>query len=193
MAYDLETARVRIGLAADDTSQDVIITSAMTAALSFAEKYCDRKFMRRLESEEFIHFNQCKVQLIRYPVESIGLVDADEAALTGWHIDKTDGRLVFDGRVNAHILTVDYMGGYAELPADLEMALWRLFDIAWSEIKGGSAATGTGQVKAISSAGAKIEFAVSGSAGSGGSLGGPNSVGSAFASSILDFYKRVYA
>lgn len=191
MAYDLETARVRIGLAADDTSQDVILTSAMTAALSFAEKYCDRKFMRQLESEQFVHFGQCKVQLIRYPVESVGLVDADGKAYLDWHIDMPDGRITFDGRINAHVLTVDYMGGYAVLPADLEMALWRLFDAAYSNISSTGGSVGTGQVKAIYSAGAKVEFNVSGSSGSGGS--GAGGLGDAFSSTILDFYKRVYA
>lgn len=191
MAYDIETARTRAGLESTDTSQDVMLTSAMTAALSFAENYCDRKFMRQLESEQFIHFGQCGVQLKRFPVESVGLVDADGKSCFDWHIDTLVGRVTFDGRVHAHILTIDYMGGYDVLPADLEMALWRLFDSAYGFIGSTSDSTGAGQVKAISSAGAKIEFNVGGSSGLGES--GPGGLGDAFSTTILDFYKRLYA
>lgn len=193
MAYDLETARVRVGLAPDDTSQDAMLTTAMGASLSFAEKYCDRKFMRKLESEEFIHFNQAKVQLIRYPVESVSSVGRDNTAVTDYHIDKPDGRITFDGRINAHVLTIAYLGGYDVLPTDLEMALWRLFDSAYGEISSGGSTAGTGQIKAISSAGAKIEFNVGSSSGSVAAAGGANTPGGAFAASILDFYKRAYA
>lgn len=189
--YDIQTARIRIGLESTDTSKDVELNAAMDASLKFAELYCDRKFMKQFESERFIHFNQCKVQLIRYPVDSVGLVDADDKPNTDWHIDGPDGRITFDGRINAHVLTVDYVGGYEVLPADLEMALWRLFDSAYGLISSTGGTVGTGQVKAIYSAGAKVEFNVSGSGSSGGS--GPGGIADAFSSTILDFYKRVYA
>lgn len=181
MAFDLATARVRIGLAANDTSKDALLTPALQAALFFAEKYCDRKFKSALESEEFIHFNECEVQLCRYPIASVGLVDRDGSSITNYHLDSKLGRIVFDSRVTAHVLTIDYSGGYSVLPDDLEMALWRLFDTSWIIISGSTESGGT--VKAITSAGAKVEFDVSSAAIGASGISDP------FAVSILDFYR----
>lgn len=189
--YDIETARIRIGLEPTDTSKDAQLNVAMSASLNFAENYCDRKFMKQAESERFVHFSYCGVQLKRFPVESVEMVSADGNSFSDFHIDMPVGRITLDSRISAHILTVDYVGGYEVLPADLEMALWRLFDSAYANINNTGGSLGNGQVKAISSAGAKIEFNVSGSSDAGGS--GTGGIGDGFTSSILDFYKRFYA
>ena len=182
MAYELESARIRIGLAGDDASKDAEITASMSAALSYAERYCDRKFMKSIESEQFFHFSQCEVQLHRYPIDSVGLVDIDNTEVKNYRIDAVHGRIVFDGRVSAKLLTIDYSGGYQTVPGDLEIALWRLFDAAWSIVSAaGEQGSFGAAIKSIASAGAKVEFDVSSSS----SIGLNDSV----ATTILDFYK----
>ena len=219
MAYDLETARIRIGLESTDTSKDVELTAAMEASLHYAEKYCDRFFMFQEDVAELIHFESSYVQLHRYPVTAVASIKFDSADfMVSWvplataipigganesswsasrpcgeplevpyHIEKKTGRLVFDSRFYSHELTVNYSGGYAVLPADLEMALWRLFDSTWSVISAttSSAPVGGGAIKAISSQGARVEFDTS-SAGSG--MGGSGGLSDSFANSILDLY-----
>jgi len=186
--YDIQTARIRIGLESTDTSKDVELTAAMEASLNYAEKYCDRFFMFQEDVAELIHFTSNVIQVHRYPITTVSSVLGDgEPIAATYHIDKRAGRLVMDGRVCAHELTVNYSGGYAVLPADLEMALWRLFDSNWSVISAttSSTAVGGGAIKAISSQGARVEFDTS-SASSG--MGGSGGLSDPFAMSILDLY-----
>lgn len=182
MAFDLATARVRTGVGAGNTHKDPQLNAALQGALFFAEKYCDRKFKSAIESEEFIHFNESEVQLCRYPIASVGLVDSDGSSITNYHLDSKLGRIVFDSRVTAHVLTIDYSGGYAVYPDDLEMALWHLFDHCWVIIDGTAKLNQT--VKAITSAGAKVEFDVSSSSIGSSGMNDP------FTASVLDFYRR---
>lgn len=185
MAYDIETARVRVGLQATDSSQDVTITAAMDAALGYAEKYCDREFMREADVEaEFIHFDAAELQLRRFPVAAVASVDDGTRAIADYHLNAKGGRIVFDSRVRSHVLKVKYTGGYEILPADLEMALWRLFDNAWSAFTA-SAAGGQvagGAIKAIRSNGASIEYDTSAASSGGSDIGDPLTV------AILDLY-----
>jgi hypothetical protein len=189
MAYDIETARVRIGLESTDTSRDVELTAAMDASLNFAEKYCDRFFMFQEDTAELIHFTDNDLQLHRYPITAVASVEADGNAVeTDYHIEKKTGRIILDSRLYAHELTVSYSGGYAVLPSDLEMALWRLFDTTWSVVSAttSSAPVGGGAIKAISSSGARVEFDTS--SGSSSGMSGSGGLSDPFAISILDLY-----
>jgi hypothetical protein len=186
MAYDIETARVRIGLESTDTSKDAELTAAMDASLNFAEKYCDRFFMLKDEIAEEIHFTDKDVQLHRFPLVSITSINADnKPVVSNYHMEKTTGRVVFDSSICAHTLLVSYSGGYAKLPGDLELAIWKLFDVAWGSISAtATGAAGGGAIKAISSSGARVEFDTS---RGGANLGG-GGLSDPFAITILDLY-----
>jgi hypothetical protein len=189
MAYDIETARVRIGLEPTDISKDAELTAAMEASLGFAEKYCDRFFMFKEDTAEFIHFTDSDVQLHRYPVTSVTSIDSNGSpVVVDYHIEKNTGRLVFDSRICSHTLLVAYSGGYSVLPSDLELALWRLFDSNWSVISAttSTAAVGGGAIKAISSSGARVEFDTS--SGNSSGMGGSGGLSDPFTISILDLY-----
>ncbi len=185
MAYDLESARVRIGLMPDDSSKDSQINTAMGGALSFAERYCNRQFIKKTESVKFVHFFNNNLQLSRYPIESVIKISSGTSQISSFHVDEKLGVLTFENNICSHELIVDYTGGYEVLPADLEMALWRLFDSCWAIMGGSGGATG-GVIKAISSAGARVEYDVKSSASSGA---GANGVSDPFAESILDLYR----
>ena len=49
------------------------------------------------------------------------------------------------------VVTVQYTGGYTNLPDDLLLALWRIFDVIWSDMPGGGAAAGAAAVDKIKS------------------------------------------
>jgi hypothetical protein len=188
MTYNIETARIRIGLESTDTSKDVELTASMEASLNFAEKYCDRLFMFQIDTAELIHFIDNDIQLHRYPLVGVSSMMADGNLINvDYHLQKNTGRLILDSQIYAHELIVNYSGGYSTLPSDLEMALWRLFDSIWSVASSttSSAPVGGGAIKAISSSGARVEFDTS-SASSG--MGGSGGLSDPFAMTILDLY-----
>lgn len=130
MAFDLPAARARIGLVAGDTTRDAELTLAMNVALARAERFCNRNFTRRREVREFLHFTGDTAQLHRYPLQAVHSIETDGvvAVPTGYHIHNDGGRILFDAWQRCHRLVIDYTGGYNQLPADLELALWLLFD-----------------------------------------------------------------
>lgn len=154
----LPAARVRIGLASNDTTKDTKLTLSLNTALLIAERYCDRKFLKMAGSYQAIHFAAPEVQLDRYPINSVTAVTADGTTVTDFHVNGSAGRIVFDGLIVAHVLNVTYDGGYETLPADLELALWLLFDAVWPAISASNVAAGSGAVKAIRSNGSSIEY-----------------------------------
>lgn len=81
-------------------------------------------------------------------------------------------------------ISFDYTGGFKTLPADLEVALWMVFNTYWGQF-GGHVAVGSGAIKSISSDGSRVEFDVS-----GGSSGVDMDTGMpSFAISVLDLYR----
>lgn len=186
----LPAARVRIGLGANDTTKDTKLTVALNTALLIAERYCDRKFLKLAGSYQAIHFAAPEVQLDRYPVNSVTAVTADGTAIAEYHVNSEFGRIVFDGLMVAHVLSVTYDGGYQTLPPDLELALWLLFDAVWPSISTSGVAAGSGAVKAIRSNGSSVEYDTSGGGVTGmASIGGTGiPVG---ATTILDSYRLV--
>lgn len=153
MAFDLMTARVRIGLEQTDTSRDNELTIAMNAALSEAQRYCNRLFAYAHEEVGFIHVASDTVQLFRLPIKRVFSVKADgnEISVNQYHLQGYSGQLIFDYRIKAHNLIVDYEGGYVQLPSDLELALWMMFDSAWGVIdKTTGSASGIGAIKTVS-------------------------------------------
>ena len=132
MAFDLPAARARIGLVAGDTTRDAELTLAMNAALARAERYCNRNFARKREQREFLHFRGQLAQLHRFPIAIVYAIEVDGVVIAPslYHIHNEGGYILFDGWQIAHRLAIDYAGGFAQLPADLEIALWQLFDLA---------------------------------------------------------------
>jgi hypothetical protein len=152
MAFDLETARVRVGLSSSDTSQDEMLKVAMNAALGEAQRYCNRTFFFAHETVEFIHFNTITAQLSRYPLQRIFSIKSEGVPIDSsqYHVHHNDGRIVFDRYHVAHSLTVEYEGGYKQLPGELEVALWMLFDTMWASLDSSAAKSDVGAIKTIS-------------------------------------------
>lgn len=68
MMFDLAAAKTRLGILPADTTKDAFLQSSLDVALSFAETYCDRWFMKQDETEVLTHDNGV-ISLHRYPLE----------------------------------------------------------------------------------------------------------------------------
>jgi hypothetical protein len=156
MAFDLATAKTRLGITG--TAQDALITSACNAALAAAENYCDRRFLYKRDSVSFYDARSRKLSLDRYPIVSINTISAKGSGsvldTSTYHVHNWSGMILFHGAPFFDELDIDYNGGYQTLPADLELALWMIFDGVWpiySSNGGGGAATAGGAPGAITS------------------------------------------
>lgn len=202
MTWTLEAARLRVGLNADDTSQDVNLTAAMAVSLGAAEAYCDRKFLLADDAEAFRGHLLPGFNVRRWPlVELLGLGPLPPPAVLapdlepvpdGWRMDAARGIVYPWGGVGVFAavgsvpvpagyaggFTLAYRGGYdpEELPAELEAALWMTFDNVWRVTPGWGAAAGSagGPVKAFSIDGMTIQYD---SAAAGGAAAAPGQRG----------------
>ncbi len=168
MSFDVASAKTRLGLPSGDTTRDAIITGALNAALAIAENYCDRKFLFKHEVATFTHHNGGRLQLKRYPLQKVdsvtyghttgqGAVTAQPLDRDKWHVHYDYGYLEkHNGGGNHHdIIEVAYSGGYKLLPADLELALWGIFDNVYASMTpasagGGVSAANMGGISSIS-------------------------------------------
>lgn len=169
--FDLILARARIGLLPGDSSQDTIITQCLNTAMAWAETYCDRQFAKKTETVQAPLFDANVLQLRRYPLESVASIAGDNAhALPGFKLRPTAGQVLFLGRVTQEELTVTFTGGYSptDLPTDLELALWLLFDVAYQKLSAVYDKTAGGAIKSIMSSGTSIAYFAAGESGTGG-------------------------
>lgn len=169
MAFNLETARIKIGLTAVDTSKDLLLTMGLNAALAIAENYCDRYFIWKRDVARFLSPPGPRLQLKRYPityVQSVG--EAGEAPYdsSSYKVHHIHGYITrahhhhnYTHRSDYHWyhgreIEVVFEGGYKidDLPADLELALWGIFDVVWLSLTSTSTgAVGTLPTGAIAS------------------------------------------
>lgn len=166
MTWDIESARLRIGLPEDNTSQDAALQAAMDTALAVAESYCDRRFLLEEDTQEFSEPIAATLLVRRWPLVSLTSLMPLEPlpepppdpvpVPEQWRMDKKRG-MVFVVGMPPWILPVGvqspaaflwrgangrlgfvlaYTGGYDPLPADLEAALWMTFDQLWATTPG---------------------------------------------------------
>ena len=197
--FDLTTAKTRLNIAV--ATRDAEVQGMLDAALAIAEKYCNRGFLYKAERVHFYDTTANSLPLPRYPVEQVTKVSVGGK----YHVHKQTGLIAFHDRNlyggcagGGTDVTVEYAGGYRTLPADLELALWEIFDNLWSRhnasASGAVAAATSGVVQSITSDGATIRYDTSG----GAAASTPNALnletGVPFsAQSILDLYRREVA
>lgn len=196
MPYDLATAKTRLMIAG--TTQDAMVQLCLDSALDLAEQYCDRRFMLASETATVTHMHGNTISLPRYPLVQVISVSDDKGAAVGsttYHVIKGTGQIVFDSRAPAwHQVQVSYQGGYATLPAGLELALWLAFDEVWAATPGAgkvvnAGAAAGGAIKSIASPDiGTISYFDSSSGGSGGAAFG--GLIPATAALLLDLYRR---
>ena len=153
MAWDLATARPRIGLAATDTTRDGDLLLAMAVTLDVIERYLDRGILFQNMVETMVEVHGRRAQLYRYPLVSMDAVTTSGASsytagtpinASHYLTDDPIGMLIFKTATIVDKVTVVYKGGYVILPAALEWAMWTTFGTIWGEMFPGAAAGGGG-------------------------------------------------
>ena len=192
MAFLLNDAKTRQGILPADSTKDTILQVALDTALALAETYCNRRFMYATETATFHYPFSQSLQLNRYPLEQVvGIVPVGQVAIgtDQYQVILGAGQIKSLGWLSAKQIDVTYAGGYKTLPADLELALWMIFDSVWALIPGGGAGT--------SAAGQGIESITIpdvgtirfGGGGSTGLSGGASGVLPISSTTILNLYR----
>ena len=197
MAYDLATAKARLNITG--ATQDAALQACLDTALAIAEKYCDRQFMYAVDLASFYYPYQEGLQLTRFPLEQVtSVLGSNGNSYLNFKMNKPTGQVLFAGAVGSDQIDVTYAGGYKTLPADLEMALFTVFENLWYATPGWGAPAGGSGVSTTGSAiksvaipdVGTIQFDTSGSSGAAstsGSFGG--GLIPASAASLLDLYR----
>jgi len=149
MLTTLSTIRARLAIAADDTTNDALLTNAIAAVSARFDRECRRTFARTVAFCQ--EFDGASTEIVAdcYPVETVTKFELKASEAEGWVEQDTPGFLI-RGRciITLHapfstlhaprlLARVTYTGGYRlpgsppldppvavcqELPADLEQA-----------------------------------------------------------------------
>jgi hypothetical protein len=190
--FDLATAKTRLTITG--TAQDALVQAALDAALDTVERYLNRKLMYAAEVASYYYTEGETLFLDRYPVEQVVSISQTSggAAISKYKLHKSFGTILFPGRVGSDQIDVSYAGGYRVLPADLEMALWSIFDGFWPTISGASGSSvAAGAIESITIPDVgTVRYNVSGGASSGAAASGSGSPIYGAFYDILRLYRR---
>lgn len=147
MAFDLSTAKLRVGLPAGVPEDN--IEFALSVALTAAEKYCDRFFLYRDETVWFYYWVGDTLQLPRYPIDQ--LYSATGLSTSEFELHHLGGKIKFKKQRSFDEIEINYAGGYKVLPPDLELALFIIFDSVYASLQpGGAHVAGASAITSIS-------------------------------------------
>ena len=111
----------------------------MAAAMAVAERWCDRgiEYQAAEVTDLYRHCGRV-ARLWRYPIETVATVTVDGDAVTDYTILADRGSLLLDGSQVGDVVQITYEAGYqvADIPADLELALWSIFDSVLQGLSG---------------------------------------------------------
>jgi hypothetical protein len=135
MSFDLKSARVRVGLNAEDTTKDPQLIAAINAALAVAQNYTDRNFVWVENETASFYYQASKLySLKRYPIEQVTEILDSDGQFPDYKVHHMLGRIELKSYNKADELRITYTAGYRVLPADLELALWGIFDATFGSI-----------------------------------------------------------
>lgn len=144
MLITIQKVKYYLDIEQIDTSEDVLIEDLIAQATDSIETYCNRKFDKKIYTEEVRGYNTL------YPkntpvLDVLELVDEDEEAI---ECRFTENKIIIKRKENIGLTgksrpiepiiksyTVTYDGGYAVLPAGLVKVATEMVVIAYNEIK----------------------------------------------------------
>lgn len=136
MAWTLAQARTYLGLGAPPGAEDALIQLILDETLVAVEGVLGRKLFFARIPETFYHVTSSTLLLSRFPLTTVYAIDkvgVDPAgAAFGGGTDNlvihlSGGWLRSPLFVGCSQITVDYEGGYVDLPVDLEQVMWSAF------------------------------------------------------------------
>lgn len=121
----------------DPGVSDELINQAMMITVSTIERYCNRKFGRRVDYVETVYKqNGNGWQFHLWPITTEVFVDGEP--VTNVKVDNQTGIVWFDQYKHSDMVDVLYTGGYdgCEWPADLLAVLFGSIKNAWDMVNG---------------------------------------------------------
>ena len=121
----------------DPGVSDELINQAMAITVSTIERYCNRKFGRRVDYVETVYKqNGNGWQFHLWPITTKVYVDGEP--VTNVKVDNQTGIVWFDQYKHSDMVDVLYTGGYdgCEWPADLLAVLFGSIKNAWDMVNG---------------------------------------------------------
>lgn len=193
MSWDLVTAYTRTGLTVNPAN-DAILTGEMAATISIVEAYLQRRVLFVHVTEEITLDDSNRHIVAAYPIDQVftPLYHYNDGAtknIPKKQINHRRGIVHVD--VKPGPKNIEYWGGYkpADVPLDLEMALWFTFESVRSINAG--AAPAAGNIKKISIAGVgALDYNTAGTPTSTAAAGFGGTI-PATAVGILDLYRRI--
>jgi hypothetical protein len=149
--WTLNTAKDRLNIAAADTTHDVMIQAALDVALKTVELKLSRKLLLRRETISFPMHDLGYIWTDRYPIQKVYSLSGQTHTMRNYTVFPDQGRIYVGGRGD---FTLDYDGGYVELPPDLDYVMWAAFDTIYKQMLnpaagGATVVQGSGEVQSI--------------------------------------------
>jgi len=171
MAFDLAAAKARLNITG--TSQDVQLQGTLDTALAIVETYLDRKLEYATETIRVPYFRGDTIKVRRWPIDSVTAVTHGYGSFTAFKVDYADGLILFNHAHAIDELSIEYSGGFTDLPADLLFALWGVFDAVHAASSGGTATVAAGTIESVTIPDVgTVRFASGASAASAGASSG---------------------
>jgi hypothetical protein len=176
MLMTLDTAKSLLGVPAKEKALDPQIEFALEVASSLIVDYTGRRLVRAEYVETFYppqtftrHGHEHGFfSLLEFPVESVAraTVNGADRLLTGMMLHRAVGLLKLPGIGVGDTVQVDYVAGYAKLPADLAAVVLELtrrqlqaMNVDLSTV--GGAAASAAPIRAVSVGQLRVEYAMS--------------------------------
>ncbi len=143
MPWTLDQAKVYLEISPGDTSKDVLIQGVMDTTLLEVETKLQRGLFLARTTARFYDVDYRKILLPRYPITQVWGINGSPTP-SGLIVHYHTGWLEWPDCLNTDYIEVDYEGGYASLPLDLERALWSAFLTLWGNTDETTGAPGVG-------------------------------------------------
>lgn len=157
MAWTVEKAKIYLGIDPGDNTQDAAIQDTLDYVMSSVETALQRVLPLGREVTTFYHVSSARVLLPRFPVSQVHAING-ASPQSDVKLHSRVGWLEHPSFVYEDELEVDYEGGYAVFPPDLDRTLWAIFMSAWSNtdqdtggppVDGGGVVIGGGEVERV--------------------------------------------
>lgn len=161
MAYDLAAAYLRTGIPTSPDA-DVLLQGELDVALAIVEQYLDRLLLFASGEVEVLMVHQPSIQVTRFPIADVASISNAPSTAVGppvgspinhgvYEIHNDAGLILFTHPIVSRRVVVEYSGGYQDLPADLLLALWAVFDAVHAVNDPAGAGSGGLQAGAVES------------------------------------------
>lgn len=189
-----EELKLALGIAAGDTTQDLLFDQLIDTYSDMVSELCNRVFAKEKLSETWRCLQSRRVFLSHWPVKAsdIESVESPRGTVipaTDYELEEKSGKLLLWGS-RAEPIVVTYTGGF-NLPNDAPDALKQAAILLIQYDRAQAQRQATSGIRQISHKSARVMFFDPNQANRGGGSSGPGSVGAQAIHNLLMHYTRL--